>query len=493
MQFTEENFRKLEAETQRLASENHALKQRIDWLVRKIFGSSSEKIDPGQMLMEFGTETAVPGMPEAPLEAEEVVPVRQRKKKVRVMDQLPKDLPVVIEEIDPEEVKENPERYKKISEEVSDLLDITPAKVFIRRTVRNKYVHIDSKELPPVMAPAPKRIIDNSYASPGLLLHILIGKYADHLPLYRQEQIFKTRYGVALDRDTMSRWMVLLSQMLAQIYEAMRSELRSANYLQIDETPVRYLNPGNGQCGKGYLWVYNKPRSTVVFEWHTSRGQNCLNEMLKNFNGVVQSDGYQAYEGSRKRNPNLQLVCCWAHARRKFYEARTESSFAACMVEQIGSLYEIEKQLRAAPTLDRSSVRQAESASILSRMRLELLNEQVRHLPQSLTRKAINYTLERWGKLTAYTQHAEVEIDNNLVENAIRPTALGKKNWLFFGSAEAGQTSAIIYSLLGSCKALGIDVEQYLRETFEHLPTLTNRTAPDWTPAAWKARHAANP
>lgn len=290
MQFTEENFRKLEAE-------NRALKQRVDWLVRKIFGSSPEKVDPNQLLMKFGTETAVPGMPEAPLEAEEVTRVHKRKKKVRVMDQLPKDLLVVIEQIDPEEVKENPDLYRKISEEVFDQLDITPAKVFIRRTVRNKYVRMDDKELPPVVAPAPKRIIDNSYASSGLLLHILISKYADHLPLYRQVQIFKTRYDVALDRDTMSRWTVLLSQMLAQIYEAMRSELRSKSYLQIDETPVRYLNPGNGKCGKGYLWVYNAPRDTVVFEWHTSRGQSCPDGILKDFICVIQSDGYQAYEG----------------------------------------------------------------------------------------------------------------------------------------------------------------------------------------------------
>jgi len=482
MQFTEENFRKLEVK-------NQQIKQRVDWLVRKMFGSSSEKIDPNQILLEFGTETAVPGMPEAPLEAEEVLVVRKRKKKVRVMDQLPPNLTVVTEVMDPEEVKADPDSYQKISEEIFDQLDITPAKVFIRRTVHNKYIRVNDRTLPPVVAPAPKRIIDNAYASAGLLLHVLISKYVDHLPLYLQEQIFKTRYGMALDRDTLSRWMVLLSQMLAQIYEAVRTELRSKHYLQIDETPVRYLNPGSGKCGKGYLWVYNEPHGTVVFEWHTGRGRDCLDGMLQDFNGIVQSDGYQAYESYRKKNRDLELVCCWAHARRKFYEASTESSFAARMVEQIKSLYAVEKRLLADPKLNRQTARQTESEPMLNRMRLELLNEQARHLPQSLTRKAINYTLERWDKLTTYTQHADVEIDNNLVENAIRPTVLGKKNWLFFGSAEAGQTSAIIYSLLGSCKALGMNTEQYLRDTFEHLPAMTNQTAPDWTPAAWKARH----
>lgn len=492
MQFTEENFRKLEAESNRLALENRALKQRVDWLLRKMFGSSSEKVDPNQLLMAFGAQTALPDTPEAPLEAEEVTKLRKRRKKVRVMDRLPENLPVVVETMDPEEVQEAPEQYRKISEEVFDQLDITPAKLFIRRTVRNKYVRIAHPELPPMVAPAPKRIIENSYASAGLLLHVLIGKYADHLPLYRQEQIFKTRYGVALDRDTMSRWMVLLSQMLAQIYEAMREELRSKRYLQIDETPVRYLNPGNGKCGKGYLWVYNAPRQSVVFEWHTGRGADCLDEMLNGFTGIVQSDGYTGYESHQKKNPDIELVGCWAHARRKFYEAREESVFAARIVEEIKNLYAVETRLREHPELDGTAVRQAESEPVLSRMRLELLNEQARHLPQSLTRKAIDYALKRWDKLIAYTRHSEVEIDNNLVENAIRPTALGKKNWLFFGSAEAGQTSAIIYSLLVSCKAMDIDIETYLRETFEALPNMTNQTAPEWTPAAWLARQNAD-
>lgn len=165
MQFTEKTIQKLEAENKRLALENRALKQRVGWLLRKMFGRSSEKVDPNQLLIEFGTETAVPGMPEAPMEAEEVTSIRKRKKKVRVMEQLPADLPVVVERIDPDEVKDHPADYKKISEELCDQLDITPAKVFIRRTVRNKNVRIDHKELPPVVAPAPKRIIDNSYAS----------------------------------------------------------------------------------------------------------------------------------------------------------------------------------------------------------------------------------------------------------------------------------------------------------------------------------------
>jgi len=211
---------------------------------------------------------------------------------------------------------------------------------------------------------------------------------------------------------------------------------------------------------------------------------------MEGFKGYVQSDGYSAYETFRRKNPQINLLCCWAHARRTFHEARLESPFATRMVEEIKNLYGVEKALRENPGLDRKTLRQEESVPVLNRMRLELMSEQPNHLPQSLTRKAINYTLTLWDKLNVYAEHSELEIDNNLVENAIRPTAVGKKNWLFFGGRNGGQTSAIFYSLLGSCAALGINPEEYLREVFAALPTMTNQSACEWTPSAGKARHS---
>jgi transposase len=285
--------------------------------------------------------------------------------------------------------------------------------------------------------------------------------------------------------------MFQLAQMLAQIYGALRTEVRQHTYLQIDETPVRYINPGNGVCSKGCLWVYNVPRNLVLFEWHTGRGHECMETMLDGFKGHVQSDGYSAYETFRKKNPEINLLCCWAHARRKFDEARLERSFAVRMIEEIANLYGVEKTLRENPALDRRTLRQKESVPVLSRMRLELMSEQPKHLPQSLTRKAIDYALARWDKLNVYTGNSALEIDNNLVENAIRPTAAGKKNWLFFGGANGGQTSAIFYSLLSSCSALGINPEEYLREVFAVLPEMTNQSAKEWTPSAWKTRRNA--
>jgi len=270
-----------------------------------------------------------------------------------------------------------------------------------------------------------------------------------HTPLYRQAEDFKRRFGIEINFRTISHWMFQLAQMLAQLYEAIRKEIQAEPYLQVDETPIRYINPGNGTCSKGYLWVYNAPRKNVFFEWHTGRGNECMQETLGVFDGHVQSDGYSAYETFRKENPDIKLLCCWAHARRKFFEAKEESSFAARTVEEIANLYRVEKILRKDPTLDRRTLRQKESIPVLNRMRLELMNAQPKHLPKSLTRKAINYTLTLWDKLIVYAEYSELEIDNNLVENAIRPTAVGKKNWLFFGGANGGQTSAIFYSLPG--------------------------------------------
>lgn len=489
MEFNKENFYKQAAQLERQDVEIQELKQRVDWLLRRMFGKSSEKMNPDQLRFVFGSDAVLPGEPEAKDEVEEVGSTR-KKRKTRTPMKLPEDLPVVEEIIDPDEVKADPDAFKCIGEESLEQLDFTPANFFRRLTIRRKYVRIDNRQAAPIIVPAPKRIIDNSIASAELLLHISLSKYCTHTPLYRQAQDFKRRFGVDLNFRTMSGWMFQLAQSLAQIHEALRKEVQAEPYLQVDETPIRYINPGNGKCSKGYLWVYNIPKKSVLFEWHTGRGNECMDKTLGGFKGHVQSDGYVAYETFRKENPDITLLSCWAHARRKFFEAREESLFAAQMVEEIKNLYRVEKTWRANPELDRKTLRQKESVPVLNRMRLELMNEQLKHLPQSLTRKAINYTLTLWDKLNVYTEHSELEIDNNLVENAIRPTAVGKKNWLFFGGRNGGKTSAIFYSLLGSCAALGINPETYLREVFVALPTMTNQNAGDWTPSAWKARQS---
>ncbi|RLA43965.1 MAG: IS66 family transposase [Gammaproteobacteria bacterium] len=489
MDLTAKNFNSMAAQITQLKAENRFLKLKLQAVLGKLFGKSSEKISPDQLMLAFGVDSVDPETPAAEAEVEEVASSRKKRKHKPLSERIPADLPVEEVVIEPEEVLADPEAFKRIGEEVTEELDVVPTKFFKRRIVRPKYVRKADRSLPPVVAPAPKRIIENSYASAGLLANIVLGKYVDHLPLYRQAQINKTRFGVEISRQTMADWMYRLSQMLAMIYEAMREEIRSSTYLQIDETPVRYQNPGSGKCGQGYLWPYHAPGKTVFFEWHTGRASECLDKTLNGFKGIVQSDGYSAYGAYKKRHPQAQIeyAACWAHARRKFHEARNESPFAAQMLLEIQGLYKIEADLRDNPKLDRRVVRQEKSVPILQRIGLQLRAEQAVHRPKSQTGKAIGYTLNLWDKLLLYTEHAQMEIDNNLVENAIRPTAIGKKNWLFFGSADAGHSSAIHYTLLETCRKLGINPNEYLRDILPRLPHMTNRTAKDYTPATWKA------
>ena len=489
MDFTAENFKKLQAQNQRLEVELRYLNQKLQAALGKLFGKSSEKINPDQLALMFGEDSVAPGTPEAEAEVDEVKTPRKKRKLKPRSERLPKDLPVEEVVIEPKEVQTNPKAFKRIGEEVIEELDVVPPKFFIRRIIRPKYAFITDRSTPPVLAPAPKRILDNSYASAGLLVNIVLAKYCDHLPLYRQSQIFKTRFGVDLSRQTMSDWMYRLSQMLAMIYEAIRDEISAGNYLQIDETPVHYQNPGNGTCSQGYLWAYHAPKKAAFFEWHTGRANTCLDKTLKDFGGIVQSDGYGAYNAYKERHPDatIELAACWAHARRKFHDARNESPLAARILQEIQELYKIESELRENPEKDRRAVRQKKSLPILHRIGLQLRADQKNHLPKSGTGKAISYTLNLWEKLLVYTEHSEMEIDNNLVENAIRPTAIGKKNWLFFGSADAGQTSAIHYTLLETCRKLGINPDDYLRDVLPQLPQMTNQTARNYTPAQWKA------
>jgi transposase len=495
VQITVEQFEQLQAENRSLQTEIKFLNDKVKYLLKQLFGAKSEKIDPNQLTLLFAAQAQLAAAAEAVEGAAEAVPARRRAKRRPLAERLPDDLPVETVVIEPAEVLADPAAYKKIGEETMLELDLVPARFFKRLIIRPKYVKLTDRSLPPIVAPAPKRIIDNSFASAGLLTSILLGKYADHLPLYRQEQIFKVRHGVELSRQTMCDWVWSLAHQLAMIYESLRGEIRSSGYVQADETPVPFQNPGNGTCGTGYLWTYRAAGRGVLFEWFPSRAADCLHNMLATFQGQLQSDGYAAYE-SFYRKPDQQslraqveLAGCWAHARRKFFEARAESQLAAQALADIQQLYRIEADLRAQPAdaAVRLTTRQRESLPILAKIEKDLRAAAAQYLPKSLTSKAIFYTLDQWERLQVYTRHGHMEIDNNLVENAIRPTAVGKKNWLFFGSAEAGQTSAILYSLLESCRMLGINPQEYLLDVLPRLPTMTNQTAPRYTPAQWLA------
>ena len=461
--------------------------------MKKLFGRSSEKLTPDQMELAF---EELREMQDALDEAEEKLDElagekeSRRGKRKPLKERIPEDLPTERVIIIPDEVKARPENYRKIGEETVEELDVTPMQYFRRIIVREKYVKVDDRAAAPIIAPAPKRLIPNSYASAGLILNIILSKYCDHQPLYRQEMTLKYRHGIEISRKTMGGWMYLIADWLTLIYEALRNEIRQSGYMQIDETFIKYQDPQKDYCPNGYLWGYNSPGVGVFFEWFPSRASECLDPMLEGYEGYMQTDGYGAYPSwlnHPKHGQEKTVIihtACWAHARRKFVEA-PESSNARKIVKLIAKLYQVETQLREHPELDRSAYRQQHAAPVLDKIKTILDKEQLRQLPQSNFGKAIRYALERWEALNLYLKHSRLHIDNNGIENAIRPTAIGKKNFLFFGSPNSGQTSAVIYSLVETCRKLGINPAEYLKEVLDALPTMQQSEVADWTPARW--------
>ncbi len=474
------------------------LEQKNDLLIRRFFGKSSEQLDPGQLDL-FLAQVEVPASPtpQEPLPPLEKVQSSPRKSRE---PRLPEDLQVIEVFIDPEPVKAAPDQWRCIGEEVSEQLDFEPAQFLRRRVIRRKYVSRQDEDRAPVIAELPACLQERGMAAPGLLAHVVVSKYCDHLPLYRQEQIYQRRHGVYLPRQTLARWMDLAADWLQPVYDQIRVGVLAGGYVQVDETPIEYLDPGHGQTRQGYLWVCSQPGGDVFFQWETSRAAACLEKLIVvNFNGVLQCDGYAAYPSFvASRKGTISQAGCWAHVRRPFHEALEQAPrTASWILRQLQHLYRIEARLRegkAGPRL-REAVRAHESRPIVARIKraVTALKASRRHLPQSTLGQAFDYTLGQWSTLEVYLGDGRVEIDNNLVENAIRPTALGKKNWLFIGDAEAGDRGAILYTIVESCRRRGIDPYAYLRDVLTRLPRTTNHQVRKLTPAAWLADREHKP
>ena len=502
---TEENAA-LRAENKAQQIEIKLLREKVDLLIRRVFGKSSEQLDDCQLmlLLQGGDEakkdpasSASPGVLEAEIEKRGKETIKTKSRKAREA-RVPEHLPAVDEVIEPEEVVADPEAWRSIGEEITEQLDYKPARFFRRRIIRRKYVKRDEPYKAPIIAPL-NTLQERSIAAPGLLAQIIVAKYCDHLPLYRQEQIYATRHDIAIPRQSMARWLGLAADWLRPIYQHIHTGVMAGGYVQIDETPVEYLSPGNGQTKQCYLWACKRPGADVSFTWATSRAARCLDHIIPaDFTGTVQCDGYAAYPSFANRSEGrITLAACWAHARRKFVEAAEGApQHAGWMLLQIQHLYRIEKQLREvkAGPQQRQAVRASQSRMITERIHKAITRLKLsrRHLPQSAMGKAMDYALTMWPMLLVYLKDGRVEIDNNPVENAIRPTAIGKKNWLFIGEAEAGQRGAILFTLIEACRSRGIDPQTYLREVLTKLPTLTNQQIKDVTPAAWaKAQKTA--
>jgi len=478
-----------------LQQENALLRQKVELLIRKVFGASSEKLDPSQLDLFLLTTETVPGKSQASSALEEADPQPSRRHGPRNQERLPEDLPVVEQVIDPDVVTAQPDQWRCIGQEVSEQLDYEPARFLRRRLVRRKYVSRLNPEDAPVIAELPPMLQERCTVAPGLLAQVIVSKYVDHLPLYRQEQIYWTRHRVWLPRQNLARWMGMVADWLKPIYQCIRTGVMAGGYVQVDETPIRYLEPGHGKTKTGYFWTTSRPGGDAVYQWETSRAASCLDKVLPvDFRGTVQCDGYAGYASFVRHKEHIQLAACWAHARRKFYEAHEQDPrIANWLLRQIGHLYRIEGRLRdnqSGPQL-RAAIRAHQAKPIYARLHrvLTRLKMRRRYLPRSGMGLALEYALNNWTLLGVYLHDGRIEIDNNLVENAIRPTALGKKNWLFIGEAEAGERSAILYTIVECCRRRGLDPYTYLLHVLTRLPSSTNWQIADLTPEAW-ARHS---
>lgn len=478
--------------------------QLIAWLQGTMFGRRSERLDPNQLDFDFGE--AVLGKPEPLPEARDTgagpedeaagaKPKRERRTKA---DLLPRNLPIVIDAVFiPEVVAADPDAFEEIDEEHQDALDIIPASLFWRRKICKKYVRIGAPHEPPIMCPMPVPALPGTKCAPRLAGQIIVEKYCDHLPHYRQSQRFERQHGAEIGRATLNGWTHAAARHLAPVGDAIIAELAGASYLQVDETPIRYLSPGNGETKRGYLWVYHSPElGLTYYDWRLGRGHEALAAVLgdgepgrDNFHGHLGCDGFGAYTAYGKlRGGDVDIGACLAHMRRPFYEARgLDPPAAGKILAKIQQLYAIERQLReggAATPACRLLVRGSRSRPICDELKELIVAEQGRHLPKSKFGEAVSYALGQWERFERYLRDGAVEIDNNLVENAVRPTKLGMKNYLFFGSAEAGKASALFYTLIDSCKRNGLDPEDYFAQVIERLPeNATAEQAAELTPA----------
>ncbi len=350
----------------------------------------------------------------------------------------------------------------------------------------------DEPHQAPIIAPL-NTLQERSIAAPGLLAQIIVAKYCDHLPLYRQEQIYATRHDIAIPRQSMARWFGLAADWLRPVYEHIHTGVMAGGYEQIDATPVEYLSPGNGETKQGCLWTCKRPGAATTYTWATSRAAAWLEHIIPaDFSGTVQCDGYAAYPSFAKRSDGrITLAACWANARRKIHEAKDSApQRAGWLLIQIQRLYRIEKQLREtkAGPRQRQALRSSQSHMIIARIHRALTRLKLKgqHLQQSAMGKAIDYTLTLWPMLSVYLEDGRVEID-------IRPKAIGKKNWLLIGEAEAGHRSTILYTIIEACRSRGIDPQTYLCEVLMRLPKLTNKQIKDVSPKAWAKAQPSSP
>lgn len=380
---------------------------------------------------------------------------------------------------------------KRMGEDVSEKLDYQPGVFTVHRHVRGKWVCACCQTLK--QEPVEPHLIDKGIPTTGLLAHVLVAKYADHLPLYRQEAIY-ARAGVPIPRSTLAQWVGSCGVQLRPLVDALRQEVLVHTVMHADETPVQMLKPANQRDGKthrAYLWAYTpgrfEPLKAVVYDFCESRAGKHAGAFLQDWRGTLLVDDYAGYK--QLMGEQVQEAGCWAHARRKFFELHSanKSDIAQQALTLIGLLYDIERKAQEVSTDERLRIRQQQSRAIVDKLHDWLVQHRAQVPQGSATAKAIDYSLRRWQALSRFLDNGQLPIDNNWIENQMRPIALGRKNWLFAGSLRAGQRAAAIMSLIQSAKLNGHDPQAYLKDVMDKLPTWPNSRILELLPHNWQA------
>lgn len=374
--------------------------------------------------------------------------------------------------------------------EQSEQLDVEPARFFVVVTRREKRACRGCAEGVSA-APLPARIVDKGLVSDRMVIDTIVNKYSDHLPLYRQSAILERETGISISRATMDGWVMQVGELLIPVVGAMSRELVAGSYIQADETPVPVQMPDQrGKNHQAYLWQYGRPGGSAVFEFRMGRGREGPARFLGQYKGILQTDGYTAY--NRTGGSGMVHAACWSHARRKVFDAlklSPEDRMAAQLVGRIDELFAVDAEARDAGMDDfaRHLLRQERARPLTDAIRKEMERVQAAVLPSSALGKAVSYTLSLWHKLTRFLEHPELELSNNLAENSMRPLVLGRKNWIHVGSEAAGPKVAAILSVIETCRRLKISVREYLASILPGLADLPVQRVGEYTPVAWAA------
>ena len=456
---------KLLAQLDQSQQEIAHLELQLAELKRLIFGSKSERFvatNPEQLALFEGLGRQLKAQKQKQASASPQPSSKQKP----VRNLLPAHLPREEEVIEPDDI---PPGAKKIGEEITEVLEYHPGRLFVRRIIRAKYALKDDQGI--VIGELPSLPIPKGNAAASLLAHIQVSKYVDHLPYYRQIQMLK-RSGVELSDSTINGWFNATSDLLQPLYDCLLKKVLASDYLQADESPIRVLDSHKKRATHtGYQWVYHAPiKKLVLFDYRPGRGREGPQELLQHFNGTLQTDGYSAYN-TLKTQGSITHTACMAHARRYFEKALgNDRARAEHALNLIAQLYATERKAKDFSARDRYDLRQKRAKPILDEFEKWLQDQQHRTTPKSPIGKAINYTINLWLRIRRYSDDGRLLIDNNRIENAIRPLALGRKNYLFAGSHPAAQRAAMMYSFFATCKINHIEPYQWLKDVLERIP-----------------------